>query len=72
MRAIIAETLKMRFEAQLRVIRRAFDAAIKVNIKLDLQAANVLFDSNQLIFDRRFVRNARGTQFLASFFGEPC
>src|SRR5450432_3555565 len=54
-RAIVSQPLDDRFHTVLGVIRRPLRGAIKIDIKLDLQAANIFLKSNKLLLGRRLV-----------------
>src|SRR6266699_7044893 len=41
----------MGLDAHLRIIWRPFRPAVKINIKLDLEAPNILFEAGNLFFD---------------------
>ena len=68
--AVVTQPLEMRLNAHSGVIRRAFGAAIKIDIKLNLQTTDVFFEPRQTVLNSRFFIGPN-LVFLAAFFGEP-
>jgi hypothetical protein len=68
--AVVTQPLQMRLNAHPGVIRRAFGASIKINIELNFQPTDVLFEPSQTVLNTRFFIGP-GLVLLATFFGEP-
>src|SRR6266446_6937052 len=69
--AVVTQTLQMRFNSHSRIIRWPLRAAVKVDIKLNLQTTDILFEAREAILDRGFLIDPEGLVPIASFFGEP-
>jgi hypothetical protein len=52
--SIVAEALQMTLDTHFRIVWSALRSAVEVDIVLDLEPPNVLFQPHQLIFDRWF------------------
>jgi hypothetical protein len=69
--AIVAQSFEVGFNSHLGIVRRALAATIEVDIEFNLQAANIFFESHQMVFDREYVFENTGLLLIAALLGAP-